>query len=170
MEFHKCMALTLVTLGLMSFQASAQAQRVAIVNAARVLKESNVAIESKQRAESTFSSREKALIAQESSLKMLTEKFDAEVLTLSDVQRIQRRSQLAAQAREFHKKRSAFSEDKNAAFRMDAQKMIALAKKIVKQVAEAEKFDIVVQDAVYVSPEFDITDMVIAGMNSETHQ
>ncbi len=101
---------------------------------------------------------------------MQTDKFDAEVLNLTDVQRAQRRAKLAEQSREFQEKRNAFLEDENTVQRADAQKMIALAKKVVKQVAEAEKFDLVLQDAVYVNPEFDITDKVIAGMNAEPLQ
>jgi outer membrane protein len=150
-----------------SLQASAQGQRVAIVNAERVLKESNAAIAAKKREEHDFSVREKALASQGDALKVLTEKFDAEALSLPDPQRAQRRSKLAEQSREFQKKRNSLLEDKNAVLRADAQSLIALAKRVVKQVAEAEKFDIILQNAVYVSPEFDITDKVIAGMNSE---
>ena len=157
-----------MTLSMVSFQVLAQVQRVAIVNAARVLKESNAATEAKQRAEREFAIREKALVSQGDALKMLTDKYDAEVLNLTDAQRAQRRAKLAEQSREFQKKQNAFLEYKNAVLRADGQKMIALAKKVVKQVAEAEKFDLVMQDAVYVNPEFDITDKVIAGMNAES--
>ena len=160
--------MALVTLSMVSFQVLAQVQRVAIVNAARVLKESNAATEAKQRAEREFAIREKALVSQGDALKMLTDKYDAEVLNLTDAQRAQRRAKLAEQSREFQKKQNAFLEYKNAVLRADGQKMIALAKKVVKQVAEAEKFDLVMQDAVYVNPEFDITDKVIAGMNAES--
>lgn len=167
MEIRKCVAMALLPLGMVSFQVSAQVQRVAIVNAARVLKESNAAIEAKQRVEREFVVREKALVSQGHALKVQTEKFDAEVLNLAAAQRTDRRAKLAEQSREFQKKRNALSEEKNAVLRENAQKMIALAKKIVKQVAETEKFDLVLQDAVYVNPEFDITDKVIAGMNAE---
>ena len=170
MKMSKCVAMALVSLNMVSFQVLAQVQRVAIVNAARVLKESNAATEAKQRVERDFAVREKALATQGDALKIQTDKFDAEVLNLTDAQRAQRRAKLAEQSREFQKKRSAFLEDKNAVQRGDAQKMIGLAKKVVKQVAEAEKFDLVLQDAVYVNPEFDITDKVIAGMNAEPFQ
>ena len=162
MKMSKCIAVALVSLNMVTFQVLAQVQRVAIVNAARVLKESNAATEAKQRVGREFDVREKALASQGDVLKMQTDKFDAEVLNLSDSQRAQRRAKLAEQSRELQKKRNAFLEDKNAVQRADAQKIIALAKKVVKQVAEAEKFDLVLQDAVYVNPEFDITDKVIA--------
>lgn len=170
MKMSKCIAVALVSLNMVTFQVLAQVQRVAIVNAARVLKESNAATEAKQRVGREFDVLEKALASQGDVLKMQSDKFDAEVLNLSDSQRAQRRAKLAEQSRELQKKRNAFLEDKNAVQRADAQKIIALAKKVVKQVAEAEKFDLVLQDAVYVNPEFDITDKVISGMNAEPLQ
>lgn len=170
MRIRNCLAMALMTLCMVSLQVSAQVQRVAIVNAARVLKESNASVEAKQRVEREFSVREKALVSQGDALKLQTEKFDAEVLNLAVAQRAQRRARLAEQSQEFQRKRNTFSEDKSAVLRADAQRIIALAKKVVKQVAEAEKFDLVLQDAVYVNPEFDITDKVLAGMNAESLQ
>jgi len=40
------------------------------------------------------------------------------------------------------------------------------ANKVVKQVAEAEKYDLVLQDAVYINPKHDITDKVIKALNA----
>ena len=167
---HVAQVFVLMALWAVSLQLFAQVQRVAIVNAARVLKESNKSIEARQRSELEFAVREKELISLGEALKLESDKFDAEILTLSDTQRIQRRAKLAEQSRDLQKRRNTFFDDKNAVLRANAQSMIELAKKVVKQVAEAEKFDLVIQDAVYVNPEFDITDKVIAGMNAEPLQ
>ena len=40
------------------------------------------------------------------------------------------------------------------------------ANKVVKQIAEAEKYDVILQEAVYISPKHDITDKVIKVINS----
>jgi outer membrane protein len=37
---------------------------------------------------------------------------------------------------------------------------------VVKQVAESEKYDLVLQEAVYVNPKHDITDKVIKALNA----
>jgi outer membrane protein len=37
---------------------------------------------------------------------------------------------------------------------------------VVKQVAEQEKYDVVLQEAVYVNPKHDITDKVIKALNA----
>jgi outer membrane protein len=36
---------------------------------------------------------------------------------------------------------------------------------MIKQIAEAEKYDIVLQEAVYVNPKHDMTDRVIKALN-----
>ncbi len=40
------------------------------------------------------------------------------------------------------------------------------ATKIIKQVAESEKYDVILQEAVYMNPKHDITDRVLKAMNS----
>ena len=37
---------------------------------------------------------------------------------------------------------------------------------MVKQVAEAEKYDLILQEAVYINPKHDITDKVIKALNA----
>ncbi|MDP2165467.1 MAG: OmpH family outer membrane protein, partial [Hydrogenophaga sp.] len=39
------------------------------------------------------------------------------------------------------------------------------ANRVIKQVAEAEKYDLVIQEAVYINPKHDITDKVLSGLN-----
>ena len=40
------------------------------------------------------------------------------------------------------------------------------ANKVVKQLAEAEKYDVILQEAVYINPKHDITDKVIRALNA----
>jgi outer membrane protein len=44
--------------------------------------------------------------------------------------------------------------------------VIERANRAVRQVAEAEKFDVIFQEAVYFNPKHDITDKVIRALNS----
>ncbi len=166
MNFRKITFFTLFTL-VMSGQVLAQVQRVAVVNAARVLKESNAAIETRRHMEHEFLLRDKSLVSQREALRILNEKFESEVLTLTETQRTQRRTKLVEQSREYENVRNALELDKISAIRANNKKMISLAKKVVKRVADADKYDVVLQDAVYVNPQYDITDKVISGMNAE---
>ena len=46
------------------------------------------------------------------------------------------------------------------------QQVLERANRVVRQVAEAEKYDLILQEAVYVNPKNDITDKVIRSINN----
>ena len=70
------------------------------------------------------------------------------------------------QDRDFQRKRREFQEDLNARKNEELQMVLERANRVVKQVAEAEKYDLVIQEAVYISPKHDITDKVIKALNA----
>jgi outer membrane protein len=85
---------------------------------------------------------------------------------LAEGQRSSRQKQLVDQEREFQRKRREFQEDLNSRKNEELQQVLERANKVVKQVAEAEKYDLILQEAVYVNPKYDITDKVIKALNS----
>ena len=70
------------------------------------------------------------------------------------------------QDREFQRKRREFQEDLNARKNEELQLIIDRANRAVKALAESEKFDLIVQEAVYINPRHDITDRVIKSLNA----
>ena len=98
-------------------------------------------------------------------LKTLSDKFEREAPTLSESQRTTRQKQLVEQDRDFQRKRREFQEDLNARKNEELQQVLERANKVVKQVAEAEKYDVILQEAVYINPKHDITDKVIKALN-----
>jgi outer membrane protein len=70
------------------------------------------------------------------------------------------------QDRDFQRKRREFQEDLNARKNEELQQVFERANRVVRQLAEAEKYDLIIQEAVYVSPKHDITDKVIRSLNS----
>jgi outer membrane protein len=73
---------------------------------------------------------------------------------------------LSDQDREFQRKRREFQEDLNARKNEELQQVLEKANKVVKQVAEGEKYDLILQEAVYINPKHDITEKVIKVINS----
>jgi outer membrane protein len=166
-------------LALLAFAAQAQGQtpapsaapaqevfRVGFVNTDRIFREANTAKAAQAKLEQEFSRREKELNDVGNNLKSLSEKFEREAPTLSEAQRTQRQKQLVDQDREFQRKRREFQEDLNARKNEELQQVLERANKVVKQVAEAEKYDVVLQEAVYINPKHDITDKVIKALNA----
>lgn len=155
-------------IGLLSMFSSAHAQefRMGFVNTDRIFKEASTAKAAQAKLEQEFSKREKELVDLGASLKTLVDKFEREAPTLSESQKNSRQKQLLEQDRDFQRKRREFQEDLNSRKNEELQQVLERANKVVKQVAEAEKYDMVIQEAVYISPKHDITDKVIKALNN----
>ena len=156
----------LVLTGLLALSAQAQDFRVGFVNTDRIFREANTAKAAQVKLEQEFSRREKELNDIGTNLKSLSDKFEREAPTLPEAQRAQRQKQLVDQDREFQRKRREFQEDLNSRKNEELQQVLERANKVVKQVAEAEKYDVVLQEAVYINPKHDITDKVIKALNA----
>jgi outer membrane protein len=159
-----------LTLGLWVLAAPVQAQefRLGFVSLDRIIKEAVPAKAAQAKLEQEFSKREKELQELGNTLKGNAEKLDREAPTLSDSQRATRQKQVVEQDREFQRKRREFQEDLNARRNEELQQVFERANKVVKQVADAEKYDLILQEAVYVNPKHDITDKVIKALNAAT--
>jgi outer membrane protein len=150
----------------MAMPALAEDFRVGFVNTDRVFREANSAKAAQAKLEQEFSRREKDLNDMGNTLKSASDKFEREAPTLSEGQRTQRQKQLIDQDREFQRKRREFQEDLTARKNEELQQVLERANRIVKQVAEQEKYDLVLQEAVYINPKHDITDKVIKALNA----
>ena len=157
-----------IVLGVAALSAPALAQefKVGFVNTDRIFREANTAKAAQVKLEQEFSRREKEMGDLGTSLKGLSDKFEREAPTLSESQRTQRQKQLVDQDRDFQRKRREFQEDLNARKNEELQQVLERANRVVKQVAEAEKYDVVLQEAVYINPTHDITDKVIKALNA----
>jgi outer membrane protein len=150
----------------MAMPALAEDFRVGFVNTDRVFREANSAKAAQAKLEQEFSRREKDLNDMGNTLKSASDKFEREAPTLSESQRTQRQKQLIDQDREFQRKRREFQEDLTARKNEELQQVLERANRVVKQVAEQEKYDLVLQEAVYINPKHDITDKVIKALNA----
>lgn len=155
-----------LAIALVGFTASAQELKVGVVNLDRIFREANSAKTAQTKLEQEFSKREKELGDLATQLKTLSEKFEREAPTLPESQRTTRQRQLVDQDRTFQTKRREFQEDLNARKNEELQQVIERANKVVKTLAETEKYDLILQESVYVNPKHDITDKVIKALNA----
>jgi len=146
--------------------AQAQDFKMGFVNTERIFREAASAKQAQAKLEQEFSRREKELLDAGNTLKAASEKFEKEAPTLSESQRNNRQKQLVEQDRDFQRKRREFQEDLNARKNEEQQVVVERANRAVKQVAEAEKYDVIFQEAVYINPKHDITDKVIKALNA----
>jgi outer membrane protein len=147
-------------------QVHAQEFRVGFVNTDRIFREANTAKAAQVKLEQEFARREKELNDMGTALKAASDRFEREAPALSEGQRGTRQKGLIDQDREFQRKRREFQEDLNARKNEELQSVLDRANRVVKQVAEQEKYDLILQEAVYINPKHDITDKVIKALNS----
>jgi len=146
--------------------AQAQEFKAGFVNTDRIFREANSAKAAQTKLEQEFSRREKEIVELANSIKGMSDKYERDAPTLSESQRVTRQKQLVDQDRDLQRKRREFQEDLNARKNEELQQVLERANRVVKQVAEAEKYDAIFQEAVYISPKHDITDKVLKILNA----
>jgi outer membrane protein len=157
----------LVVLALCGAAAVSAAQdfRIGFVNTDRIFREANAAKAAQGKLEQEFSRREREVESLAAQLKAASEKLEKDAPTLSESQRATRQRQVVDLDRDFQRKRREFQEDLNVRKNEELQAVLERANRVIRQVAEAEKFDLVIQEAVYINPKHDITDKVLNALN-----
>ena len=130
------------------------------------MRESGPAKAAQTKLEQEFAKREKEINDLGNQIKNLSDRLERDAPTLAESQRAARQKQLVDQDRDFQRKRREFQEDLNARKNEELQLIIDRANRAVKALAESEKFDLIIQEAVYINPKHDITDRVIKSLNA----
>jgi len=117
--------------------------------------------------EKEFAPREQELRKMEQQIKALQGQLEKESVTMSDTDRRNKEQELGRQTREFQRLQREFREDLNLRRNEELAALFERANRVIKQIAESEKFDLIVQEAVYRSPRIDITEKVIKALASD---
>jgi outer membrane protein len=160
-------AVALAGLMAVSLAVSAQELKIGYVNSDRVLREAAPAKAAQTKLEGEFSRREKELADLANRLKAAGEKLDKDGPTLSEVDRGRRQREVVEQQREFERKRREFQEDLAQRKNEELAGVVERANKVIRQIFESEKYDLILQEAVFAGPKVDITDKVIKALNAQ---
>ena len=147
--------------------ASAQELKIGYVNSDRVLRDAVPAKAAQAKLEAEFSKREKDLTDLANRLKSAGDKLDKEAPTLAETERVRRQRELVDQDRELQRKRREFQEDLSQRKNEELGSVVERTNKVIKQIFETEKYDLILQEAVFWSPKVDITDKVIKALNAQ---
>jgi len=143
---------------------AAQAQesvRIGYVNTERILRDAAPAKAAQQKLEAEFSKRDKELQEMGARLKALSERLDRDAAVINDSERSRRQREFSDLDKEFQRKQREFREDLNQRRNEELAQVVERANRVIKQIAEQEKYDFILQDAVFASPRVDITDKVL---------
>ena len=155
-----------LALAMPSLSAQAQELKVGYVNSERVLKEATPAKAALARMEAEFGKRDKDLNDTAAKLKATADKLEKDGPTLSESERQRRQRELVEQDRDLQRKRREFQEDLNQRRNEETAALVERANKVIKQIFEGERYDLIVQDVVFASAKVDITDKMIKTLNA----
>lgn len=147
--------------------ATAQELKIGYVNSERVMRESNLAKAASAKLETEFGRRERELREASVKLQAAAEKLNKEALLLSESEKLRRERELVEGERDLQRKRREFQEDLQARRQEELNTVLERANKVVKQIFDQEKYDLIVQDALHASNRIDITKKVIDMLNAQ---
>ena len=143
--------------------ASAQ-MKIGFVNTERVFREAAPAKRAQQVLEREFSARNAELGRIEKQGRDLQTELEKENVTMPEAARREKERQLADISRNFQRLQREIREDLNLRRNEELARVQERATRIINQIAEQEKFDLILQEAVFASGRIDITDKVIRAL------
>lgn len=148
-----------------AFSAHAAAEvKIGFVNLQRVGNEAPQAVRAMKKLKAEFANREQDLQRLDKALKSAQEKMEKEGMTMSESERRAKEREFSDLNREFERKRREFREDFSIRQNEELMLLNESVTKVIKKLAETEKYDLIVQEAVYSSSAIDITSKVIKAL------
>jgi outer membrane protein len=143
----------------------AQETKIAWLSTERIYNESRLAKLAGEKLAEEFKTREKAVQDLGARFQVASAKLEKELPTLSESERAKRQREFFELDKELQRRQREFREDLNQRTNEERAAISDKATKIIKQMAQVEGFDIVLQDAVWANPRIDITDKVLKALD-----
>ena len=147
--------------------AGAVEMKIGFVNTERVFREAAPAKRAQQKLEREFAKRNEELAKIEKQGRDLQAELERENVTISEPQRREKERQLADISRNFQRLQREIREDLNLRRNEELASVQERATRVINQIAEQEKFDLILQEAVFASGRIDITDKVIKALEKQ---
>lgn len=156
-----------VLLALACSHALAADFRVGVVDTERILRESVPALKAEKRIEKEFASRDLEIKKVSQQVRDIQAFLDKEGMTLPDAERRNKERELDNLNVNLQRMQREFREDLNLRKNEELVVVLGEANKAIQQIAESEKYDLVLQEAVYRNPKIDITEKVLKHLANE---
>ncbi len=141
--------------------------KVGVVDTERILRESVPAIAAEKKIEKEFSGRDQEIKKEMKQAKDLQLLLDKDSGALSEVDRRNKERELNALNVNLQRLQREFREDLSLRKNEELAVVLERANKAIQAIAESEKYDLILQEAVYRNPKIDITDKVIKSLASD---
>ena len=141
--------------------------KIGYVSTERILRDSAPAARAQKKLEAEFARREQELTKVGEQLKRLQDDLDKNGLTMPETQRRNKERDFNELNRDFQRKRRELQEDANQRKNEELASVVDTANRVIRQIAEVEKYDFILQDVVFFNPRIDITDQVIKALDGK---
>ncbi len=161
---HLLEAATVLAVTFIVTAASAADIKIGFVDVERIRRESAPAERASKQLEKEFAPRAQELQRRESQVKTLQGQLAKDSMTMGETERRSKEQELSRMNVDFQRMQREFREDLNMRRNQELATLFERADKVIKQIADAEKYDLILQEAVYRSPRIDITDRVLKAL------
>jgi outer membrane protein len=145
--------------------AHAADYKIGFVNTERLFREAAPAKRAQQKLEKEFAARDADLQKLAKQVRDLQTSLDRDGATMPEADRRNKERDLANLSRDMQRAQREFREDLNLRRNEELSSIQERANKVIQQIAEAEKFDLILQDpVVFASQRIDITEKVIKAL------
>jgi outer membrane protein len=148
-----------------SATAQAADYKIGFVNTERLFRDAAPAKRAQQKLEKEFAARDAEIQKLAKQVRDLQTLLEKDGVTMAEAERRNRERDLANLSRDLTRSQREFREDLNLRRNEEFASVQDRANKVIQQIAEAEKFDLIIQDpVVYASQKIDITEKVIKAL------
>lgn len=142
--------------------------RIGFIDQERITRESVPAERASKQLEKEFAPRAQELQRRETLIKNLQAQLEKDAVTMSESERRNREQELGRQTLDFQRMQREYREDLNLRRNQELSALFERANRVIRQIAESEKYDLILQEAVYRNPKIDITDRVLKALAADS--
>ncbi len=161
---HLYEAAAVLALAFVVMAAGAADIKIGFVDVERIRRESAPAERASKQLEKEFAPRAQELQRREAQVKALQGQLEKDGVTMSENERRSKEQELSRASVDIQRMQREFREDLNMRRNQELASLFERADKVIKQIADAEKYDLILQEAVYRSPRIDITERVLKAL------
>jgi outer membrane protein len=154
---------------LLSAAANAQSNdfKIGFVSTERLFREAAPALRALKKLEKEFQPRDQELQKMAKQAKDLQTQLEKDGVTMAESERRTKEADLARINRDLQRLQREFREDLNLRKNEELAQVLERANKVIAEIAEKEKYDLILQEAVYRSPRIDITEKVLKALSDK---
>ena len=146
--------------------AEAQEAKIGYINSQRIVNEAAPYKAASAKIKQDFGRRVQDLQDMDARLKAMQAKLEKDAPIMSEADRNKGQHDLIELNKEFQRKQRELQEDLTQRQNEERENVFGRVNKVIQQIAERERYDLVIQDALYHSARVDITDKVLKELDA----